>query len=122
MTFDLATDPESRMRVALAELYDYFRRRERLWTNILRDQEMPYLKDNQDVYEIMRPMVEHWERMQRTLAAGWQTHNGTSRPLLGTIGLALDFQSWRTMVRRQGLTDEQAIDLMVGLVRCTTHS
>ena len=111
-------DPERRMRVALTELYDYFRRREGLWTNILRDQEMPHLRDNPDVHEVMQPIFAHWERMQRTLAAGWQPHNGHSRALLGAIGVALDFQTWKTMVRKQGLTDEQAIDLMVSMVRC----
>ena len=116
-------DPERRLRAALTELYDYFRRREGLWTNILRDQEMPHLKDNPDVREIMKPIFGHWERMQRTLAAGWETHNGDSqRLLLAAIGVALDFQTWRTMVRKQGLTDEQAIELMVGMVRCTMHN
>ncbi len=115
-------DPERRLRVALTELYDYFRRREGLWTNILRDQEMPHLKDNPDVREIMKPIFGHWERMRRTLAAGWETHNGHSQQLLlAAIGIALDFQSWRTMVRKQGLTDEQAIDLVVGMVRCSTQ-
>ena len=66
-------DPESRLRVALSELYYYFRRREGLLANILRDQEMPHLRDNPDVREIMRPIVEHWERMQRALIVGWKT-------------------------------------------------
>lgn len=115
-------DPERRLRTALAELYDYFRRREGLWTNILRDQEIPHFRDNPDVGEIMRPFIEHWARMQRILAAGWETHGGRSGPLLlGAIGLATDFRSWRTMVRRQGLTDEEAIGLMVGMVRCGTR-
>jgi AcrR family transcriptional regulator len=115
-------DPERRLRAALTELYAYFRRREGLWANILRDQEIPHLKDNPDVREIMRPIVEHWEQMQRVLAAGWETHNGYSQPLLlGTIGLALDFQSWRTMVRKQGMTDEQAVELMARMVRCVTQ-
>jgi hypothetical protein len=70
-------DPERRLRVALTELCDYFRRREGLWTNILRDQEIPHLKDNSDVREIMRPIIEHWERMQRTLAAGWESSAGS---------------------------------------------
>ena len=39
-------DPESRLRVALSELYYYFRRREGLLANILRDQEMPHLRDD----------------------------------------------------------------------------
>jgi AcrR family transcriptional regulator len=112
-------DPEKRLREALSELYDYFRRREGLLANILRDQEMPHLKDDPDVREIMRPIVEHWERMQRALAMGWEIHNTHTPPLLqGAIGLALDFQNWRTMVRKQGMTDEQAVELMARMVRC----
>jgi AcrR family transcriptional regulator len=115
-------DPERRLRIALTELYAYFRRREGLLANILRDQEVPHLKDDSDVREIMRPIVEHWERMHRALAVGWKTHNGPSEPLLlGAIGLALDFQSWRTMARQQGLTDEQAVELMVSMVRCVAQ-
>jgi AcrR family transcriptional regulator len=115
-------DPERRLRVALPELYDYFRRREGLLANILRDQEIPQLKDDPDVREIMRPIVEHWERMQRVLAVGWKTHSGQSESLLvGAIGLALDFQSWRTMVRKQGITGEQAVELMAGMVRCVAQ-
>ncbi|MDP8926487.1 MAG: TetR/AcrR family transcriptional regulator [Actinomycetota bacterium] len=115
-------DPERRLRVALTELYEYFRRRERLWTNILRDLEMPYIKDNPDVHEVMKPIFTHWERMKETLAVGWESADGPPQPLLGAIRLALDFQTWRMMVRKQGLTDKQAIELMVGMVRCTMHS
>jgi AcrR family transcriptional regulator len=111
-------DPERRLRVALAELYGYFRRRERLWTNILRDLEMPYIKDNPDVHEVMKPIFTHWERMKETLAVGWESAEGPPQPLLGAIGLALDFQTWRTMVRKQGLDDDRAVELMVGMVRC----
>jgi hypothetical protein len=115
-------DPEERMRVALAELYAYFRRREGLWTNILRDQEMPHIDDDPGAHEtddeIMTPIVAHWERMTETLAGGWESPGGPPQPLLGAIGLSLDFQTWRTMARQQGLSDEQAIELMVGMVRC----
>jgi AcrR family transcriptional regulator len=115
-------DPERRLRGALTELYEYFRRREGLWANILRDQDIPHHKDNPDVQEIMRPFMEHWERMQRTLAAGWEAHDDQAQPLLlGAIGLALDFQSWRTMVRKQGMTDEQAVELMARMVRCVAQ-
>jgi AcrR family transcriptional regulator len=116
------SDPERRLRAALTELYAYFRRREKLLANILRDQEMPHFKDDPDVREIMRPIIEHWERMHKALAVGWKTHNGQSEPLLfGAIGLALDFYSWRTMVRKQGMTDEQAVELMVRIVLCVTR-
>ena len=66
-------DPERRLRKALGDLYSYFRRRERLWANVLRDQEM--LLDDPEALEadaeIMEPIFLHWERMGETLAAGW---------------------------------------------------
>ena len=118
-------DPEERMRVALAELYAYFRRREGLWANLLRDQEMLHIKDTPDARETddetKDPIFAHWERMKVTLARGWGSAEGRPQPLLGAIGLALDFQTWRTMARQQGLNDEQAIELMVGMVRCAVR-
>ncbi len=119
-------DPERRMRVALGDLYAYLRRRERLWTNILRDQEMPYTNDDPEAHkadaEIMEPIFVHWERMKETLAAGWGSSDESPRLVLSAIGLALDFQTWRAMVRTQGLRDEQALELMVGMVRCAAGS
>jgi AcrR family transcriptional regulator len=118
-------DPERRLRLALGELYAYFRRRERLWTNILRDQEMPLTNDpeaHEADAEIMEPILLHWERMKEILAAGWVSSDESPRLLLSAIGLALDFQTWRAMVRTQGLSDEQAIELMVGMVRCAAES
>lgn len=116
-------DPEKRMRVALGDLYAYFRRREGLWANILRDQEMtPDAGDpeaREADAEIMGPILAHWERMRETIAAGWGSAEAHPRLRLGAIGLALDFQTWRAMARTQGLSDEQAIELMVGMVRCT---
>jgi AcrR family transcriptional regulator len=109
-------DPQERLRSALAELYAYFRRREGLWANIVRDAELV------DMGEELKPIIAHWERMQETLAAGWESPNGTSEPLLvGAIGLALDFKTWRTMVRQQGLSDAQAVEVMAKMVHCVTR-
>jgi hypothetical protein len=66
----------------------------------------------------MEPIFVYWERMKETLAAGWGSSEESPRLLLSAIGLALDFQTWRAMVRTQDLSDEQAIELMVGMVRC----
>jgi AcrR family transcriptional regulator len=119
------SDPQRRLRAALAELYAYFRRREGLWANLLRDQEMLHTKDNPDARETddetKDPIFAHWERMKVTLARGWESPDRPPQPLLGAIGLALDFQTWRTMARQQGLNDEQAIELMVGMVRCAVR-
>jgi hypothetical protein len=56
-------DPERRLRIALGKLYSYFRRREGLWANILRDLEMPYTDDAPEAQEmnaeIMEPILLH---------------------------------------------------------------
>jgi AcrR family transcriptional regulator len=115
-------DPERRLRTALGELYGYFRLREGLLANIQRDQDLPHRRDHPDVRQIMRPIVEHWERMHKVLAEGWETREGRAPSLVfGAVGVALDFQSWRTMVRKQGMTDEQAVELMAGMVRCAAQ-
>ena len=115
-------DPEQRLRMALGQLYAYFRSRERLWTNILRDQEMPLTNDDPQAREadadIMEPIFLHWERMKQSLTIGWGASEESPLLVLSAIGLALDFQTWRAMARTQDLSDEQAIELMVGMVRC----
>jgi AcrR family transcriptional regulator len=111
-------DPEERLRVALAELYAYFRRRERNLVNVLRDAEGE-AEVNANVREVLKPMAAHWERMREILRVGWEVTDGASDKLLGaTIGVALDFKTWRTMVGEQGLSDEEAIEVMVRMVRC----
>jgi AcrR family transcriptional regulator len=110
-------DPEQRLRMALGELYAYFRRRERLWTNILRDQEMPLTNDDPQAREadaeIMEPIFLHWERMKQSLTTGWGASEESPLLVLSAIGLALDFQTWRAMACTQDLSDDQAIELMV---------
>ncbi len=112
-------DPEERLRVALAELYAYFRRRERILANVLRDAEGE-AEVNANVREVLKPMAARWERMREVLCVGWEVPDGASeKKLLGaTIGVALDFQTWRTMVREQCLSDEEATEVMARLVRC----
>ena len=90
--------------------------------NVLRDAQGD-AEVNANVREVLKPLFAHWERMKEILATAWEVSE--ERPqqqlLRGAIGVALDFQTWRTMVREQGLTDEQAIELMVRMVRCTTR-
>src|SRR4028119_755154 len=97
-------DPERRLRMALGDLYAYFRRRERLWANVLRDQEM--LLDDPEALEadaeIMEPIFLHWERMTGTLAAGWGPPDSPPGLLLGAIGLAPALQAWRATARAPG--------------------
>ena len=114
-------DPEERLRVALAEVYAYNRRRERLFAKVVRDAEGEG-QVNAAVREVLKPIEARWQRMKEILSVGWEVSDGPAGTLLdATIGLALDFQTWRTMVREQGLSDEQAIEVMARMVRCVVR-
>ena len=115
-------DPEERLRSALTEVYAYYLRRERMMYNVLRDAQGE-AELNANLREVLKPLLAHWERMKEILTRAWEVSEGTPQQLLlrSAIGVALDFQTWRTMVRGQGLTEAQAVDLMVRMVRCTRY-
>lgn len=111
------SDHEERLRGALGEVYAYYGRTEPMFANVLRDAQVHSL-----VAEVTAPVLRYWQRMRDALADGWETDGERHEALLAAIGLALDFQTWRTLVRQQGLNDERAIELMVGMVRCSLRA
>ncbi len=111
------SDPEERLRGALGEVYAYYRRTEPMFANVLRDAQVHPL-----VAEVTTPVLRYWQKMRDALADGWETDGERHEALFAAIGLALNFQTWRTLVRQQGLNDERAIELMVGMVRCSLRA
>ncbi len=110
------TDIEERLRVALAEVYAYHGRTERMIAKVMRDRQVHPL-----TREFSEPYFRHWETRRDVLAIGWEERGKRRALLLAAIGHALDFGTWRSLVRQQGLDDEQAIDLMVCAVRCASR-
>lgn len=106
-------DPEERMRSALEEVYAYHRRTEPMVANLIRDAPVKPV-----LMEVAEPYFQHWERMRDILAAGWGARGRRRKLLLAAIAHALDFQTWRSLVRQQGLDDEQAVEIMALMVRC----
>jgi AcrR family transcriptional regulator len=104
-------DPRRRAEVGLTQLYDYFRRTEAGWSNILRDAE---------VMALVKEMAEkrrlaYLREARDVLLAGWPKGR-TRRPLLrAVLALAVDFRTWQTLVRAEELDDRAAVALMVRL-------
>lgn len=101
-------DPHARLRIGLAEAYAYYRGNEAMLANVLRDA------------ELLGPPVgvgflRHRGEMLAVLAQGWGIGPGSQRLLLAVLGLAVDFQTWRSLVRQGGLGDSEAIEVMAGL-------
>jgi AcrR family transcriptional regulator len=106
-------DPEERLRVALSEVYAYHRRTEPMMVNVLRDAQVHPL-----TREMAEPYFQHWERMRYVLVTGWGVEDERLALLLAALGHALDFETWRSLTRRQGLDDGRAAEVVMGMVWC----
>jgi AcrR family transcriptional regulator len=108
---------EERLRVALSEVYRYYSGNEAMLTNVLRDMPFdPVLQENNVL------LFRHWEAMRDTIADAFEASGEQHEALLAAVALALELQTWRTLVGQQGLDDDRAVELMVGMVRCLMRS
>jgi AcrR family transcriptional regulator len=104
-------DPDERLRLALDELYAYYRRTEGMLANLLRDQAtVP------SVQRLFSGFGDYLGVARDTLVAGTRVRGKARTRTTAAIGHALAFTSWRSLTREQGLDDRQAADLMCRLV------
>ncbi len=101
-------DARERTEIALTQLYDYFRRTEAGWSNVLRDAELaPLVKEMAE-----ERRVAYLREARDVLLAAWPKRRAR-RPLLrAVLGLAVDFRTWQTLCRREELDDRTAVVLM----------
>ena len=109
-------DPEQRLKVGVAEIYAYHRRTEEMTSKAQRD-----LPQFPALAEVLAPYDEQWARLGDVLAAGWQTQKGDGKLLRAAIGHAINFQTWRSLAREEGLDDSEAVKLMVAMIRCVAQ-
>ncbi len=104
-------DPAERLRIALVALYAYYRDTEAMTANILRDAPLvPGLA------AILAGRNAYFAALHAALASVWNVAGEAQELLSAAIGHALDFETWRSLARRQRLSDEQAVALMLRLV------
>lgn len=107
-------DPDARLHWALEETYTWYRQREAMLANVLRDApSLPSLRD------LMEEMLGGWmQSVLGVLSEGWSESDADSEPLLAALRLAMDFNTWQVLAR-SGLDAEAAAQLtarMVGAV------
>jgi AcrR family transcriptional regulator len=107
------TDAEERLRVALSEVYAYYSGNEAMVSNVLRDAALDPI-----VQETIVSFYQYWETVRDIIADAFEASGERHEALLGAIALAQDFQTWHTLVRQQELSQDRAVELMVGMVRC----
>jgi AcrR family transcriptional regulator len=102
-----------RLQTALTAIYAFHRRTEPMFTRAARDvEEMPVLR------EVMAPFFAYWERVHEVLCAPWKVSGRQRTQIRAFVGHAIQFQTWRSLVREQKLKDAQAVDLMVNVLGC----
>jgi AcrR family transcriptional regulator len=107
-------DAEQRLRTGLIELYGYYGGIGDALVVIVRDfPRVPTLA------ALNAPYFAKWDEMRDVLARGWGRRGRRRRALLAAIGHSLDLSTWESLVRRQRLTEADAIELLVRLVRCS---
>ena len=105
-------DPDERLAAVLADLYAYYERLETLLENVERDAvTMPI------VAELNDHRVRYLEEVGDLLLAGRPARGRSRARVRRAIGHTLEFATWRSLTRVQGCPADEAIGLMLGLVR-----
>src|ERR687888_457005 len=87
-------DPRRRTEVALTQLYDYFRRTEAGWSNVLRDAEIePLVKEMAE-----KRRLAYLREARDVLLMGWPATRTRRLLLRAVLALAVDFRTWQTLV------------------------
>ncbi len=112
-TWRTIEDPVERLRAGLRDAYAYHRATEAMLTRVLAD-----ARDN----PVVAPYHAYWASAADVLASTWGRTVTALRhvQLRAGIAVALSFDTWRTLIREQGLTDEEAVELMLGLARAAS--
>ena len=105
-------DPEERLRVALRELYAHHRKTEQMTANVRRD--LPQVPALQEIAAARAPYLN---AVRIALERGWKARGRRRTLLRAVIGHAVEFETWRSLTRHQGLEDTEAVEAMVSLAR-----
>jgi AcrR family transcriptional regulator len=110
-TWSSIADPGERTRAALREVYAFYAGTEPMYVSLLRDEPL--------VPAVQRRLQDfhgYLGSIQDGLASGRGLRGRRAQVVRAAIGHALAFPSWRSLVREQGLRDDEAVELMCRLV------
>ena len=104
-------NPDVRLRVALGELYAFYRQTELMLENLFRDETTVPL-----VQERFAAFRGYFAAARDTLMAGRKLRGAARRRTHAALGHAIAFSTWKSLVREQGLNDVEAAVLVRALV------
>jgi AcrR family transcriptional regulator len=108
----LIEDPDERLEATLRALYAYYERLEPLLDNIERD--LPLLPVLQKI-NVNR--AAYFEDLRELLLAGRPVRGRAKTRLRAALGHAVEFTTWKSLVRGQGRSTDEAVELMLAFAR-----
>jgi AcrR family transcriptional regulator len=110
-------DPDQRLRTALRELYQWFDRGDYMLEKTTRDVALvPALRPSMDAFSAW------FDAAAEVIVRGRPERGARRRRVRGAIGHALSYETWRSLVREQGLSEPAAIELMAGLAAAAARA
>lgn len=91
----------------LDQLYQWYEQTDAMLSNLLRDAELV-----DSVPDAMEPLLEFFDEARRALAKGWPRR----RAVTAAIAHAVDFRTWRSLVREGGVSRAEAVRLLTAMV------
>ena len=105
-------EPWDRLRLALTEMYAYYRRNAGRIANIERD--APFMK----MPDFGGRTIQSERRMlAERLGSGFPVTGRSQRLVQAAVRHAVEFATWRTHTEPNDLSDAEAVELMVALVK-----
>lgn len=110
-TWSAIADPDERLRLALSELYAYYRRTEEMLDKLLRDEvTVPVVGELMGAFRVLL------SEARETLLKGRRLRGKARDSVRAAIGHAIAFRTWQDLTGAQSLGDEPAAELMSRLV------
>jgi len=109
--WEAVADPLQRLALALRHVWTWYAEVESDLELLLRDAEL--------VPAVHADMDRYAERLA-AIADGLAADLGSSSVVRAAVGHALAFETWRSLVRREGLATDAAVDAMLTLVERLT--
>ncbi len=103
-------DPEERLKRGLGDLYEWFEQVEDMLTRVIRDAEVdPVTREMfQQRAGAWMPAIE--SALTEDLPSG--------KRVRAALQLALDLRTWQRLTRGSGLSNAEAVDVMLAAIRC----
>jgi len=107
-------DSRRRVGTALSEIYSHYARNEQMIGNVFRDM---YLVESMRSFNV--PLAEEsFAAMTEVIASAFDDGTDLAVRRKAIVSVAINFHTWKSLVRVEGLTNAETADLMTHLIEC----